>query len=528
MLVMSICMSYGQGVLRLNADGTIRGVPDDVLDRMFNVYSNKISNSLQYQTRIKLSDIPWLTFNVTNQILITDEDGNWISADRPSWWPDPAGGFVRLDFTNSYTAPQVYQAAVEFNSTVTYKSDLIVTNLIVHVIQLLNPLDGSIIGPGINATNISEGVLSTDVIPENIVRTTDSTVTNITINGTVTLNDATITSWPSLGTISSEYTIFTIETTNSTPSILYTNTADANTTVFSVVDVMAAGPTNFGNFRLSASTHNREDVYNSITNVLLSQGGDDNISAYWTILDGIAYLNVAGADSRNYNWKANVKLLSVLNATPPPPTFAYLFEENFESFPNENWTLVQGRTNNYNINYTVSPISGSGSLQIFAPTTGTSGDHVILQRDYGQTLDEVWGTMLFSYPNAHHPNDLVLFRVGSANFIIRSTGSPRIEHGSVTVGSTGSSFALSTTYRLWFHYRKSSGSNDGVFRVWRGSSSNTDRSELTVLRETSVGSGTLTSSSLQLRATKSVSSAYASEFIWDDVKIASQEFLTID
>jgi hypothetical protein len=260
----------------------------------------------------------------------------------------------------------------------------------------------------------------------------------------------------------------------------------------------------------------------------LSQGGADNVSAYWSVSGGVALLNITGAEARNYNWVANVKLLSSLNAAPPPPSFVYIFEEGFETTPNTDWTKTQGDDSYYDINDTSAPIIGSGSLKIISPTTGTAGNHIILTRTLTDIGSEFWGTALFKYPGAHPNKDVELFRVGNGRFIIRDTGSPRIQHNTIVVGSSGSTFAFNTTYRLWFYYRPSSGANDGIFRVWRADSSNTDRNSATLLREITNGDSLQSPVSVSFRATKSVSASYASEFFWDSVKTAGQEFLTVD
>jgi hypothetical protein len=524
-LILWVAISgHAQGIFRLNSQLQPTGLETN----LWKSNSTAIAEAIGLPERVHTNDVPWLFVLTPGLFLGTDENGYWQAYELPGWWPDPSQGTVTLDGTNDFTGPVTFSQPVTFGSAVDFENDLNVSNLIAESLVITDPIDGAIIGPGVDASSLTTGVLDDARIPLTAARTNEAHI-GLLSTDQLTLGGVSRTTWPD-GAEGSGDSYLTITTTNATPFPLWTNSPATNVAEFVIADIIGEGPTNSAAFRLSAATRDRDGVRTSWTNTLESFQSAGSPSAFWGSDSGAAVLQVAGVENEHINWKAVLKQLSIIGGEPTPSGFDYLVNDGFEtSTLGTNWTVTSGITNNYIASDTTDPLVGSGSLKMVAPTTSTSGSHIIIEWSLPGGQAEAWATFIYRMDPVEQPkSDTEIFRIGNAFLTHRTTGNLRLTHGSAVTSRTSQDFWPGNYYRIWVYYRQSTGS-DGILRVWRGNANEngSDRSELSIRTDLTNGTSGSSAYRVRLSAFKSTSGSVAVQHWFDDLKVAHQEFLTI-
>ncbi|DBA35084.1 TPA_asm: hypothetical protein vir555_00058 [Caudoviricetes sp. vir555] len=147
----------------------------------------------------------------------------------------------------------------------------------------------------------------------------------------------------------------------------------------------------------------------------------------------------------------------------------YLVCQNFEGTGYDNsetWTESVPEGGTVDEDDTTSPVmSGSQQLLITGGTSAVSSVHI----SFGEQ-SEVWGHLLIKVPDATPGFDIELFRLGNAStsqralVYLRTSGILRASAGGANSNSIGT-LSDNTAYRIWYHYRASTGS-DGVWDIW--------------------------------------------------------------
>lgn len=91
-------------------------------------------------------------------------------------------------------------------------------------------------------------------------------------------------------------------TSNNTLTTIYTNSITSNYTKMFVSDVIAAGPTNFGSWRILANISDRAGSQSGYTNQLVSMTSSNSLTAYFERDTTNIFLKVLGLTNENIHW----------------------------------------------------------------------------------------------------------------------------------------------------------------------------------------------------------------------------------
>jgi hypothetical protein len=134
---------------------------------------------------------------------------------------------------------------------------------------------------------------------------------------------------------------------------------------------------------------------------------------------------------------------------------SYLLSEDWEGTGTPSgWTHSTG---DILPDYTTTILDGAQSLYVPTPRAADSPSFA--------AQSELWLYCMFRFVNAPTSSNRYLLGLynsgGSAVGLVAVASSsltPAVRHGTLT-GSSGSDLALNTTYHLWFHWKKGTGSN---------------------------------------------------------------------
>lgn len=133
-------------------------------------------------------------------------------------------------------------------------------------------------------------------------------------NVSLTTNGATVSIASTASGMSYDWT-GTADTTNATEMPIYTNAVASGYTTFAIADVVGAGPTNYGMWRVSGVLGNHEGTGSGTTNQNIASASTNALSTYWEPSTTNMVLKVLGLESENIHWSGRVMLLSVTNHT---------------------------------------------------------------------------------------------------------------------------------------------------------------------------------------------------------------------
>ena len=94
------------------------------------------------------------------------------------------------------------------------------------------------------------------------------------------------------------------DTTNDSIFPIFTNTVAIDSTAFHIVDVVAAGPTNFGSYRVSCVLANHDNTGTISTNQIVEMESSAGMNTYWSQDGSNSVLSVIGMADENIHWIA--------------------------------------------------------------------------------------------------------------------------------------------------------------------------------------------------------------------------------
>lgn len=197
----------------------------------------------------------------------------------------------------------------------------------------------------------------------------------------------------------------------------------------------------------------------------------------------------------------------------------FLVCQNFEGtgYDNsESWTEAGTGTKDEDYTTSPAPLRGSQSLYI----SGSTANAYI-----AAAASEVWGHFILQVSDGEPSSDSFILLLASTNVTVKllTTGYLKIYHGTANATSTTTQFAdgAITPVRIWYYYKKSSGSNDGVFTIWISSlSTKTRPASPEVTMSTGNYTGDTTNFSLYIGTT-------STDIIIDQALVKTSEFTTV-
>ncbi len=180
-----------------------------------------------------------------------------------------------------------------------------------------------------------------------------------------------------------------------------------------------------------------------------------------------------GVEDTNGNDLASISNAAVTNNSTYASCTGFLICQNFETATtgydnSESWTesVPSGATVSP-IDTTATILRGTQQLKIIGGSAAVASTY----HDWASGKTEAWAHFLFKTPDATPAQASMIFAFRSSSgsntgtVVLRSNAVLRVQQGSGTAVDTVSTLSDNTAYRIFVHWVKSTGANDGIMEV---------------------------------------------------------------